>query len=61
MDQARDLQNALNKLGYNVGAADGVVGRNTRAGLQKFQKEHGLMADGFPTTDMVAKVMDAAK
>ncbi|MBI1360095.1 MAG: lytic murein transglycosylase [Alphaproteobacteria bacterium] len=59
--QVTDLQNGLNKLGYNVGAADGVVGRNTRAGLQKFQKDHGLMADGFPTTEMVAKVVDAAK
>jgi lytic murein transglycosylase len=60
-DQTKDLQNALNKLGYNVGTADGVVGRNTRAGLQKFQKANGLMADGFPTTDMVAKVTAAAK
>jgi membrane-bound lytic murein transglycosylase B len=58
--QAKDLQTALNKLGYNVGAADGIIGRNTRKGLQSFQKDRGLTADGFPTTEMLDKVLTAA-
>lgn len=59
--QARDLQAGLNKLGYDAGAVDGVIGRGTRGALQKFQKDKGLVADGFPTTDMLSRVLaDAA-
>jgi lytic murein transglycosylase len=58
--QAKDLQTALNKLGYNAGAVDGVIGRGTRRALQGFQKDKGLVADGFPTTEMLDKVLAAA-
>jgi membrane-bound lytic murein transglycosylase B len=58
--QVKDLQTALNTLGYNAGAVDGVIGRGTRGALQRFQKSKGLVADGFPTTDMLDKVMVAA-
>jgi membrane-bound lytic murein transglycosylase B len=58
--QAKELQTALNKLGYNAGAVDGVIGRGTRGALQKFQRDKGLVADGFPTTDMLDKVVTAA-
>lgn len=59
--QARELQSALNKLGYEAGPVDGIIGRGTRGALQKFQKDKGLVADGFPTTEMLEKVLaDAA-
>jgi membrane-bound lytic murein transglycosylase B len=58
--QAKDMQTALNKLGYNAGAVDGVIGRGTRKALQGFQKDKGLVADGFPTTEMLDKVLAAA-
>lgn len=58
--QAKDLQSALDKLGYNPGAADGIIGRNTRRSLQSFQKDRGLVADGFPTVDMLNAVLAAA-
>ena len=58
--QAKDLQTGLNKLGYGAGAIDGIIGRGTRGALQKFQKDKGLVADGFPTTDMLDKVTVAA-
>jgi membrane-bound lytic murein transglycosylase B len=58
--QAKDLQTALNKLGYSAGAVDGIIGRGTRGALQKFQKAKGLVADGFPTMDMLAAVSTAA-
>ncbi|HVY88892.1 MAG TPA: lytic murein transglycosylase [Hyphomonadaceae bacterium] len=59
-DQAKQLQTSLNKLGYSAGAVDGIIGRGTRGALQKFQKDKGLVADGFPTTDMLDKVVAAA-
>ena len=58
--QARELQAGLNKLGYDAGAVDGIIGRGTRGALQKFQKDKGLIADGFPTTEMLARVASEA-
>jgi lytic murein transglycosylase len=58
--QAKDLQTGLNKLGYSAGAVDGIIGRGTRGALQKFQKAKGLVADGFPTADMLTIVTTAA-
>lgn len=59
--QAKDLQAALNSLGFSAGAVDGIIGRGTRGALQRFQKSRGLLADGFPTIDMLAEVSAAAK
>lgn len=58
--QAKDLQAALNKLNYSAGAVDGIIGRGTRGALQKFQKDKGLTADGFPTVAMLDAVLLAA-
>jgi peptidoglycan hydrolase-like protein with peptidoglycan-binding domain len=44
--QVRRLQRVLARLGYSVGAADGVYGPATQAALTRFQKDHGLTADG---------------
>lgn len=43
----RDLQRALNKAGYNVGAADGVMGSRTKAALAKYQKDNNLPIGGM--------------
>lgn len=58
--QAKDLQAGLNQLGFNAGTVDGIIGRGTRGALQRFQKANSLVADGFPTTEMLAKVLAAA-
>jgi membrane-bound lytic murein transglycosylase B len=57
--QVTDLQKSLTKLGYDTKGSDGVIGRNTRKALQLFQKDHGLMADGFATTEVLDKVKAA--
>ncbi|MEZ5937883.1 MAG: lytic murein transglycosylase [Hyphomonadaceae bacterium] len=59
-DQAMRLQGSLNTLGFNAGAVDGIIGRGTRGALQRFQKAHGLLADGFPTQAMLTAVLNAA-
>jgi hypothetical protein len=38
----RQIQEALNKKGYNIGTPDNVMGAKTKAALVKFQKDHGL-------------------
>lgn len=58
--QAKELQAALTRLGYSPGPVDGVIGRNTRKALQAFQKDRQLVADGFPTAEMLETVLIAA-
>ncbi|QNU68868.1 peptidoglycan-binding protein [Ruminiclostridium herbifermentans] len=40
------IQEKLNKLGYDCGKADGVIGNKTKAAIKAFQKEKGLVVDG---------------
>jgi membrane-bound lytic murein transglycosylase B len=50
-------QTCLNKLGFNAGDADGVIGINTRAALRAWQKSRGLVADGYLTFEVVRKLV----
>ena len=43
----KNAQLKLNKLGYNCGFADGIMGKKTRAALIKFQSDKGLIVDGI--------------
>ena len=44
----RQIQNLLDYLGYDPGAIDGAMGRNTQAAVRRFQADYGLTADGDP-------------
>ncbi|HPF24378.1 MAG TPA: peptidoglycan-binding domain-containing protein, partial [Hyphomonas sp.] len=46
--------------GFDAGTADGIAGRKTRSALQGFQKAQGVVADGYPTKDMLALVTGQA-
>ncbi|WCM91511.1 lytic murein transglycosylase [Acidovorax sp. NCPPB 2350] len=54
--QIKDLQTALNARGFPVGAADGVMGPGTRAGLRRYQQSIGQLADGYPTLELLQKL-----
>lgn len=41
------LQDALNFLGFNAGAIDGVFGNNTKNAVLRYQKARGLAQDGI--------------
>ena len=58
--QVLQLQNGLNQRGFAAGTADGVFGPATRAGLRQFQRSLGLEADGYPTTELLQRLMDPA-
>ncbi|HEX4180090.1 MAG TPA: lytic murein transglycosylase [Caulobacteraceae bacterium] len=49
-------QQDLAQLGFDPGAADGVVGAKTRHALQAWQKARGLVADGYLSPEMVRKL-----
>jgi peptidoglycan hydrolase-like protein with peptidoglycan-binding domain len=45
--QVKALQNRLNQLGYNCGAADGIFGQGTYNAVVNFQRANNLAADGI--------------
>ena len=49
-------QTLLNKLGYEVGKADGLPGDRTKAGVVRFQERNGLAQTGEVTDELVAKL-----
>ena len=49
-------QRALAALGFDPGTPDGVVGMGTRRSLRAWQKSRGLVADGYLSGDMVARL-----
>jgi len=59
-DERLAFQSALKTLGYDTGNIDGILGHGTRAALRAWQKAHHLAADGFPTKDVLAKLMEEA-
>ncbi|QTP54049.1 lytic murein transglycosylase [Billgrantia sulfidoxydans] len=54
--QVRELQQALNARGFDVGAPDGVMGPNTRRGLREFQRSIGVTPDGFATLSLLERL-----
>lgn len=44
--KATDIQNALNKQGYNL-AVDGIIGPKTTAAIKDYQQKNGLAVDGI--------------
>ena len=51
------LQAALNDRGHPAGVADGVMGPATRAAIRGFQRSVGLPADGYPTAELLERVV----
>lgn len=47
------MQRALIKAGYDTGEVDGVLGRQTIAAVRAFQKDRGLVADGYATPGLL--------
>lgn len=52
----RELQQQLNARGYNVGGADGIMGPNTRKGLRAYQRDQGMVPDGFATQALLERI-----
>lgn len=54
--KCRELQDKLNRAGYNCGAIDGIYGNNTHNALGKFQKENHLSVDYLAGKQTFAKL-----
>jgi lytic murein transglycosylase len=54
--QMRELQTVLNQEGFSSGEPDGLLGPATRAALRRYQRSAGLIADGFPTLELLQRL-----
>ena len=57
----REVQRELNRLGYDAGPVDGWMGARTRAAIQDYQRDHGLLVDGQPSASLLSHVRDTAR
>jgi hypothetical protein len=55
-DETRELQQLLEKRGYDVGRIDGVLGLKSRVAIRDTQIKFGLPADGWPTAELLARL-----
>jgi len=54
--EVAELQERLSERGYHSGPADGIPGPVTRKAIQRFQQEHGMVADGYPSPAVMAEL-----
>ncbi|GLS84479.1 lytic murein transglycosylase [Paraferrimonas haliotis] len=57
VEQLEQVQQQLNLKGYDVGKPDGRLGPKTRAGIQAYQRDHKLMADGYPNQQFIGYLL----
>lgn len=50
------LQKRLNKLGFQAGRPDGVIGEKGRAAIRAYQKSRGMPVTGVPSTQLLASL-----
>jgi peptidoglycan hydrolase-like protein with peptidoglycan-binding domain len=55
-EETRELQQLLEKRGYDVGRVDGVLGLKSRVAIRDTQIKFGLPADGWPTGELLARL-----
>jgi lytic murein transglycosylase len=55
-DETREVQEILQKRGYDVGRVDGVLGLKSRVAVRDMQTKLGLAPDGWPTPDLLARL-----
>lgn len=54
--QLKALQQALNEMGFDAGAPDGLLGSRTQNAIRQYQVRHRLPVDGYPAPGLLAHV-----
>ncbi len=52
----QDLQRLLTARGHGTGGVDGIIGPNTRAAVRAYQRAAGLVADGYPSMELLDRL-----
>ena len=55
-EETRELQQILQRLGYDVGRIDGVLGLKSRSAVREMQMKVGLPADSWPTAELMQRL-----
>jgi lytic murein transglycosylase len=55
-EESRELQQLLQKRGYDVGRIDGVLGLKSRSAIRDTQIKLGLPADSWPTEELMQRL-----
>ena len=58
-EETRELQQMLERRGYDVGRVDGVLGLKSRVAIRVMQIKFGQPADGWPTAELLARLRTA--
>jgi len=56
IDQNRELQQILTRMGHDVGRADGVLGTKSRNAIREVQVKFGMPADSWPTAELLERL-----
>jgi len=56
-----ETQDRLNRLGYDAGPVDGMMGPRTRSAVEAFQRDHGLPVTGRVTEALVTSLQRAER
>lgn len=59
INEIKEMQGYLNRLGFNAGSPDGKVGPMTRNAIRGYQRSAGLPADAFPSRTLLASLRRA--
>jgi membrane-bound lytic murein transglycosylase B len=51
--EVEELQSLLSQQGLDTGAADGIIGSQSRAAIRAFQRTRGLPQDGYPSHQLL--------
>jgi lytic murein transglycosylase len=60
-EEQREVQQLLEKRGYDVGRIDGVLGLKTRTAIRDMQVKLAMPADGWPTTELLARLRSGGR
>jgi lytic murein transglycosylase len=55
-EETRELQQILEKRGYDIGRADGILGLKSRSAVREMQIKLGLPADSWPTAELLGRL-----
>lgn len=59
-NETEEMQQLLNRLGFDAGTADGIAGPRTRAAIRALQQELSLPADGYPAPALLQRLRTLA-
>lgn len=55
------LQTMLQRVGFDGGSVDGIIGTQTRAAVRAYQKSRGLVEDGYPDAALLDRLRRDAR